>query len=295
MEKVIFNTDIFGDFDDLLALTLGLKSGIDIKGVVTTKEDIRDKAICTKKLLDLAERPDIPVFYSGQKRKTSKKRRYMNVYMHSIYSSNDSMKQDSELEISSQGIEHIINTINRNPGKINLISLSTCTNIAEAIKEDHCIVPKIKGIHIMGGVLDNTEKNLNKPEHNYMSDRKSFDYVLGQKVPIFLVPRDVTLDLFLQPEVLEERENTSKFYQAVYHLSQEFLEHQQRDSFRLSDVITLGTLLYPELFDFQPVTLETQKGNQGDISYCVPTKKSNVNAVYNFDRQSFYTNFVRAL
>ena len=59
MKNIILNTDIGGDFDDILALVLALNSPeIKIEGVITTKEDVRDEAA-------QAGAAGIPIFTRG--------------------------------------------------------------------------------------------------------------------------------------------------------------------------------------------------------------------------------------
>ena len=197
MEKIIINTDIGGDFDDLLALLLAINSPeIDVLGVVTTKEHIRDKAKFAKKILNIAGKETIPVFYDGQLK--NKGKGYISVYDYSFLTQSDLDFEDIEFGISNNGIEFIIDTIEKNPGEINLVSLAPNTNLASVIKINTDVVEKIKSIYLMGGTLNKTDENIDKPEHNYMRDRKSFNLVTNQEIPIYLVTRDITHDLFLK-------------------------------------------------------------------------------------------------
>ncbi len=294
MQKVIINTDIGGDFDDLLAMLLAINSPeIQVEGIITTKEDIRDKAKFARKILNLAGKQEIPVFYDGQLKK--KKGNYISVYDYSFLSDKDLQEQDVEFGISDKGIDFIIDSIHKSPQEINLISLAPNTNLANALLKDPSIAPKINSIYLMGGVLYRNKYNLHKPEHNYVRDRKAFEYVTSQNIPISLLPRDITYDLFLNPAVIRSKANKSKLHDAVSGLADCFLSYTGRDSFRLCDPLTVGAFLFPDIFKGQEVRLTKERGKQGDILYCIPMEGGNITAFYDFDRKLFYERLIRLL
>ncbi|MBW2996266.1 nucleoside hydrolase [Candidatus Woesearchaeota archaeon] len=287
MKKIILNTDIGGDFDDSLALLLAMNSSeVELTGVITTKEHIRDKAKFAKNLLNLAGRPEVPVFYDGQLKE--KKDKYISVYDYGLLSEEDLQKDDHSFGISNKGIDFIIDSVHKYPGQINLVSIAPNTNLAAAMQKDPSIVSKIRSVYLMGGALNRDGEDIDRPEHNYMRDRKAFDYVTEQDIPIYLIPRNITQDLFLDPEVIKQKIEGSDFYKTFYKLADTFLSYNNWDSFRLSDPITVGSLLFPDLFKEQKVNLVKLKGEQGEVVSCMPTEQSNVTVFYDFDRTGFY-------
>jgi len=68
MKKIIIDTDIGGDIDDALAVSLALNSPeLDIVGITTVFVDTTSRVKLTKKLLSLYDKPDIPVIKGAEK------------------------------------------------------------------------------------------------------------------------------------------------------------------------------------------------------------------------------------
>ncbi len=295
MAKIIINTDIGGDFDDVLALVLALNSPeIEIAGVVTTKQHIRDKALFARKLLDSADRHDIPVFYAGQVLDDD---RYVNVFDYKFLTSEERTAPDNENRISSAGIDFIIETVKKNPGEITLASLAPNTNIAAALQQDPSLAGKIKAVYAMGGVLDQEGGQREYPEHNYRIDRAAF-YALCEQTsfPVYFLPRNLTRDLFLPVEVLKERQHASRLAAQVWQLAQAFLERTGYDSFRLSDPLTLGAVVQPELYVASPHQFyrkETRRS--GEVALARQVEQGNVFCFTDFDRKSVYDLLVSRL
>ncbi len=292
--KIILNTDIGGDFDDFLALAMCLSSPeIDLLGVVTTKEDVKEKAILARTLVNLAGRNEVPIFYNGVLKK--KNGNYMQTHEYTdLLRPQKKHEEQIDLKISSEGIEFITHHVKKNPHEVTLVSIAPNTNLASALIQDG-VADKVKEIYLMGGHYEETDMNMNKPEHNYLRDRSSFYKVLSCGATIHMLPRDVTLDLFMNPSILEEKANIDQFHQTLWMLGQKFLERMKRKSFRLSDAITLTAVLAPHLFYGQKVKIEKVRGTQGESFYCVPESNSNINAFYNFDRQAAYNQITRRI
>jgi inosine-uridine nucleoside N-ribohydrolase len=289
MNKVILNTDIGGDFDDLLALILAINTS-DLVGVVTAKEHVRDKAKFAKKILDEGLK-NVPVYYDGQNKK--KRGKYIDVYDYNLLSDIDLRKSDKESSIHPNGIDFIIRKVHEMPGEINLISISSATNLSKAIIKDNSIVPKIKSLYIMGGAIYQSEIDLNRPEHNYLRDRKAFFHILDQNIDIRVVPRNITLDLFLDENIFQGIDTS--FYNQIHVLGHRFLNYMKRDSFRLSDPMTLGSLLYPDLFKWMKAKYSTYNGRNGKVMLYNEDKKGKILVAYDFDRSIFYQRLVEDL
>jgi inosine-uridine nucleoside N-ribohydrolase len=103
-----------------------------------------------------------------------------------------------------------------------------------------------------------------------------------------MAPRDITLDLFLDPEILKPKAQNSELQRTVYELAKKFLEHTSRSSLRLSDPIAVGSLLFPDLFKSERVELVREKSPQGEVFYCARDHKSNITGFHDFNREEFY-------
>lgn len=287
MEQVIINTDIGGDFDDLLALVLALYSPeIEIQGIVTTKEHIRDKALFARKILDLAGRSDVPVFYFGEQ-KPSAPGSYISVHDYGLITIEDTKKSDDESRISANAIEFIVQTITNHPNEITIVSLAPNTPYAAAIDAEPLIAQKVKQAYLMGGALDTEENRHAPPEHNYRKDRHAFQVLVDSGIPINIIPRDITYQ-FLDPSVLAQKAPMDALHQTVWELAQRFLTYMNRTSFRVADPITMGAVIFPELYDSHPAKMNTEKKRRGLVQTLPEETDSKIRVYTKIDTERFY-------
>lgn len=113
-------------------------------------------------------------------------------------------------------VDLIIKTIHESSQPINILAIGPLTNIAQALQKSPEIKKNIHSIYIMGGALevpgnipivDPTSKNYSA-EWNIYIDPLAAKIVLSQKIPIVLVPLDITDQLPIDMEFY----NTIKKY-----------------------------------------------------------------------------------
>ena len=163
------------------------------------------------------------------------------------------------------------------------------------MQKDITIIPKIKSIYFIGIDYERNQKSIDKPEHNYLRDRKSFNYVSNQGIPLRIVPRNLTLDLFLDPILLKRNERRTEVYNDIERMAKIFLRYTGEKTLRLSDPITVGSLILPDQFESKRVRIVTEKGKQGDSAYCVPDESSSTYAFHDFNRKAFYKELEKRL
>ncbi len=100
---------------------------------------------------------------------------------------------DNEFASDKSAVDFILETIEKYPGEVELITLAPLTNIAKAIQTNFDVMKKLKAIYSMGGGV---KKGNVTPfaEFNYYADPKAVEitYTLGEFVDIYMFGLDVT-------------------------------------------------------------------------------------------------------
>src|SRR5712692_5353948 len=110
---------------------------------------------------------------------------------------------EPEIEpVNKHAVELIIDLLMHSEGDITLVPTGPLTNIATAICSESAILPKIKGISLMGGAigLGNTTP---AAEFNIYADPEAAAIVFGCGRPITMCPLEVTHQAVATNEVIE--------------------------------------------------------------------------------------------
>ena len=185
--KVILDTDIGDDIDDVFALSLVLTSPeLHLLGITSAWGDTALRSRMLDRLLCETGRDDIPV-YTGIATKAGAK--------------------FSQQPWASQGIEHahgdavtfLLDQIRKNPGEITLIAIAPLTNIGAAIDRDPATFRKLKRVVLMGGSVHRGYDDLGyaaprgpSAEYNIAMDIPASKKLFTSGVPIFMMPLDST-------------------------------------------------------------------------------------------------------
>ncbi len=94
---------------------------------------------------------------------------------------------------SEHAVDVIIDTINRFPNEIELITIGPLTNVATAIIKNPDIVSKVKSCVVMGGVGRGEGNITPVSEYNIWADPEAAHIVFHSGLPIKMVGWDVTL------------------------------------------------------------------------------------------------------
>lgn len=142
---VILDTDIGGDIDDTWALAMMLKSPeLDVKLVVSDTGDTDYRARIIAKMLDVAERMDVPV---GVGRRFGMKDGYNQagwVEGYTLSAYQGTVRED--------GVGAIIDTIMNSSTPVTLICIGPVPNIAEALRREPSIVENARFVGMHGSV-----------------------------------------------------------------------------------------------------------------------------------------------
>ena len=186
--KLLIDTDIGGEVEDAMALTLVVASGeAEVVGVTTVTGDTNFRAHVAKKILSLLGRKEVPVIPGIGNPKT------MGGWEYNAF-----LDENEKIEVKSQitASDFIIESLSRNPKETTLVGIGPLTNIAKALDKDPSIVNKVKRLVLMGGIIKPPIfKGKQIPrgfEYNFCNDSLSAEKVLKAGFPLELLPGDIT-------------------------------------------------------------------------------------------------------
>jgi inosine-uridine nucleoside N-ribohydrolase len=188
--KLIIDTDIGDDYDDIVTLAVALASPeLDILGVTTVAGDSGLRARLTKRFLNLAGREDVPVAVGATVRTGAP-------FTHRRWARGGPELDGGE----PQAVDFLLQQIAANPGQVTLLAIGPLTNLAEALQRDPATFRKLERIVLMGGSVRRGYRDMawqgeGKPsiEYNILSDIKAAQAVFEAGVPLTVAPLDGTL------------------------------------------------------------------------------------------------------
>jgi inosine-uridine nucleoside N-ribohydrolase len=211
-ERILLDTDIGTDVDDALALVLAaLSPEVELLSVSTVGAKPEVRAMIAKKLLILANRPNVPVA-AGLSRPLPSKR-FQLPFPEGLWLGHEGKgvlseeELNSPMSISPDAVGQIIATLRSSKERVTVVAIGPLSNIAAALQRDPQVVTKVKRFVVMGG-------NVLRPprigshevspmmEFNLNADREAASILMTSGVPITLIPVELTLQSFLtQPDV----------------------------------------------------------------------------------------------
>jgi purine nucleosidase len=238
-EKVIIDTDIGDDIDDVFALALAVKSPeLEILGVTTTFGDTETRAKIADRFLAEVGRPDIPVL-AGKPTQTK------NPMSQRRYAEGRFVKSTHR-----DAVGFLLEQIRRYPGEITLIAIGPLMNVGAAIDNDAATFRKLKRVVLMGGSVRRGYGDLGYTPHvppmaewNMLNDIPSAQKLFSSGVPIFVMPLDSTqlkLDEVKRAFLFSQDTPTTSALTILYHLWGE-------QTPTLFDPMTIAFILKPEL------------------------------------------------
>src|SRR5664279_4170459 len=139
--KVIFDTDIGDDIDDVFALALLVtQPNVELLGVTTAWGDTALRARLTSRFLTAIGKTDVPVYAGPQTTEHT-------VFTQATYAMGYPEKQWPDATTFT------LEAIRRNPGEITLIAVSPFSNVGALIDKDPVTFRKLKRVVLMGGSI----------------------------------------------------------------------------------------------------------------------------------------------
>ncbi len=268
-QKIILDTD--PGVDDAMAIQFALNSPeLDIIGLTTIYGNVALE-LCTinaLRLLDLANRPDIPLAIGAG---TPLSRPFGGgvAFVHGDDGQGNVFRPESELKPINQSAEDfIIEQVKKFPNQVILVPLGPLTNLALALQKAPEIQNLVKEVVIMGGNVFSPGNASPAAEANILNDPEAADMVLGANWPMTMIGLDVTECTLLTSKDAQEiraasESELNKFVCNAYVFYEEFnTTNNKIDGSFLHDPSIIAYMIDPSIFSGKhfPIRVETQEG-----------------------------------
>jgi purine nucleosidase len=252
--KVILDTDIGDDVDDVFALGLALTSPeLKILGITSAWGDTALRSRMIDRLLCETGRSDIPV-RTGIATKTN-----------STFTQKAWASQGIERE-HGDAVSFLLEQIKLNPGEITLIAVGPLTNIGAAIDRDPETFRKLKRVVLMGGSvyrgygdLGYTPHREPIAEYNIMMDIPAAQKLFQSGVPIFMMPLDSTQIKFDEVKRSMLASISTPLTDTLQILTAEWSLSTQQTTPTLFDAVAAAYAIQPEVCPTTPLHIVVDK------------------------------------
>jgi inosine-uridine nucleoside N-ribohydrolase len=257
MKKVVIDCDV--GVDDALALILAFHSPeLDVKAVTGVNGNVPLEQVFQniQKVLSLIQPKNMPLIAKGADQPLKGK----PIYAHSVHGQDGLGGAKIDRKGRKEGWQHyagpahelIPEVARQYPDEMTLIAVGPLTNLALAIQKDPEGMRKLKEIVVMGGAVRTGGNITPHAEFNIFSDPLAAKRVFGSKLSITLVPLDVTCQVSLTPQQMEQRVtpiNTSFSKFAIEATGYDSARRQFRNKelIHLHDPLAVGAVVDPEL------------------------------------------------
>jgi inosine-uridine nucleoside N-ribohydrolase len=307
-KKVIIDCDV--GVDDALALILAFHSPeLEVKAVTGVNGNVPLDLVFTniQKVLSLIRPQNKPIIAKGADRPL----RGDSVHAFSVHGETGLGRSKIKLKpgqrrwrLSSSHARELIPALARQfPDEVTLIAVAPLTSLALALEKDPQGMRKLREVVVMGGAVRTGGNVTPHAEFNIYVDPHAAKIIFDSGLPITLVPLDVTHQVFLTPQVMEERvkpvnNSLSKFLIEAtdYDLAtQRFWGRSER--FHLHDPLAVGYVIDPELLEKERVRVhvETQQGEYFGKTTETSARGKDIDVCFGVDSERFLQLFLSRL
>ena len=215
--RIVLDTDMGSDVDDALCLGLALASPeIDLVAVTTVAGDTALRARITRRLLDLAGRPEVPV-YAGRAAPLA---RAAGRFVWFGNEGKGILDDGAPLSFAAEPASDALSRLFAAPSDLELVAVGPLTNVAAALERDSALSKRVPRLTVMGGHLRRIEYGgqVFPPgvDYNLCSDPEASLVVLRSGMPTRLVTGDVTLQTwFTDADVRALEQRGTPFLRAL--------------------------------------------------------------------------------
>ena len=309
--KVVIDCD--AGVDDALAMILAFHSPeLEVKTVTGVSGNVSLDLVFQniQKVLSLIEPCPKPIIARGADRPLKGE----PVYAHSFHG-NDGLgkarialkKRKAYWKTFSGQAEQLIPQLARDaPGEVTLIATGPLTNVALGIQRDPEGMRKLREVVVMGGAVRTRGNVTPAAEFNFHVDPLAARIVLESGLPITLVPLDVTHEVFLSPQIMEERiksvENPFARF-VVEATGYDFKNRHFRPAaevyhlrYHLHDPLAVGAVIDPTIVRRERFALDVEDREGEDYGRVSETQKSlNADVCLGVDSKKFLELFLSRL
>lgn len=266
--KIIIDTD--PGIDDTMAIYFALRSSeIDVIGLTTIFGNVDVDLATTNalRILEIAGCTDIPVVKGSHNPLT---RLYSGPvpFVHGDDGQGNINLAPPELQaLDGTAAQFIVDQIMGNPGEITLVPIGPLTNLALALRLEPQIADKVKEVILMGGNALCPGNATPAAEANILNDPEAADLVFSASWPVTMVGLDVTHQVNMQNNVLENignsQDSLAKHISKIFGFYRDFFESVNNiNGIYVHDSSAIAYLLDKGLFETSrwPVKVDTTDG-----------------------------------
>ena len=294
--------------DDAFALILAFHSSeLDVKSVTGVNGNVPLEQVFKniQKVLSLIQPQHKPLIAKGADQPLKGE----TIYAHSVHGKDGLGGAKIDLtegvewwqSFPGRADELITKMARQYPDEMTLIATGPLTNLALAIRKDSEGIGELKEIVIMGGAVRTKGNITSYAEFNIFSDPLAAKIVLESGLPITLVPLDVTHQVSLTPQWMEEKmkplnNSFSKFVIEAtgYHST----THQFRNMelIHLHDPLAVGVVIDPTLGRKEKLSIQVETQEGGHYGKSSETKEGpKVEVCLEVDAKGFLELFLSSL
>ena len=251
--KLLIDTDIGDDIDDLQALTLALVSPeVELVGVSTVCGDTARRARMVRLLLEAAGREEVAVA-AGAGSPLLRPGRATQFGGHNL----DLAAVEREPEAVPAAVM-LTRTFQEDQGNVSLLTLGALTNVALALHLDPRLPGKVHRYYLMGGEFGAGPEGRRhlQAEYNIGCDPEAAAVAFAAGFNLTVVGLDVTTQVKLSADHLDPLRTSSHPLARLYVAAvEDSLTLQNRNWNVPHDALTLAAMLRPELIRTEPLTV----------------------------------------
>lgn len=259
VQKIILDTDIGSDVDDVFALAFALGSPeLDLIGITVVYGQVEVRAKLALKLLRLAGRESIPVALgAGRPMQTGYEPALETHLGHGVELSDVDLSKIVERKATS----FLMQKIAEHPGQITAVAIGPQTNLGLLVRDHPAVFGSFKNVAFMGGSYQGVYARTVSPEYNFRCDPEAADAVISADIPTKMVGFNITKRSSLtQKQADELREINTPFSVFLAEAASNYMGSgmTKRTSTPMHDSMALAALVQPELFCWRPLVPRVQ-------------------------------------
>jgi purine nucleosidase len=265
--RAIIDTD--PGIDDAVAILFALKSGFfDIRGITTVAGNLGIETTTRNagRILALGGRPDIPVIAAAKSAISGNRFDSKDVH------GDDGLggvpfPEPLARPLPGDAVDWLAKVLAVEPaGTLDILALGPLTNIARLVVQAPEIARRMRRLIAMGGAVDEPGNVGPRAEFNLAADPEAAEIVFSARLPLTLIPLDVTRKVRADLAWCDELDATAMPCAAAAAglVRAYFRSTQGRESRPLHDPCVMLFATRPDLFECQGMALTVDTGQGPD-------------------------------
>jgi purine nucleosidase/pyrimidine-specific ribonucleoside hydrolase len=300
-KKIILDTDIGDDIDDLFALNLLANSPeVELLGVTTVFRNAEKRAKMAAYALKEINRGNIPVYAGAdqplicvpetivaeeilKKEKRDEKGKYL-IPQYAEYMNSAEYRSDN-------AVEFIVEQARKYGKELHLVLIGAFTNAALAIRTYPEVMKTIAEITVMGGCY-----NQNYPEWNILCDPEAARIVFSFGVPVKAVGIDVTSKCKLTKKFRQElKEKNVRGCRLLTEMTEKWFSHYLVETPVMHDPLAVSTLISDEFVKFKEEKIKVVLEGENRGETIIAEDGNPVQVAIDVDCEKFFSFFERRI